>query len=136
VILRSAQMLTSDFLKLPLAVQVQLTIITPLLAGAVCGFLLGISEAAYWVGQLVATLAGIAGGTEHPNARHGAIRGVLAGAMFGTGLVIAHEASDARALATLPSPAVLMIVVTGAVGTAMGALGATLSKRLREAAQS
>jgi hypothetical protein len=135
VILRSAQMLTSDFLKLPLAVQIQLTIVTPLLAGAVCGFLLGISEAAYWVGQVIATLGGVAGGSEHPSARHGAIRGALAGAMFGTGLVIAHEASEAPALATLPSPAVVMIAVTGAVGTAMGALGATLSKRLRDAAQ-
>jgi hypothetical protein len=129
-------MLTSDFLKLPLAVQVQLTIITPLLAGAVCGFLLGISEAAYWIGQLIATLGGVAGGSEHPSVRHGAIRGALAGGMFGTGLVIAHEASQAPALATLPSPAVVMIAVTGAVGSAMGALGATLSKRLRDAGQS
>jgi hypothetical protein len=40
------------------------------------------------------------------------------------------------ALATLPSPAVLMIVVTGAVGSAMGALGARLTRRLRAAAQS
>jgi hypothetical protein len=135
VILRNAQMLTSDFLKLPPAVQIQLTITTPLLAGAVCGFLLGISEAAYWVSQLIATLGGIAGGTEHPNVRHGAIRGLLAGAMFGTGLVIAHEASEAPALATLPSPAVLMIAVTGAVGSAMGALGARLTRRLRAAAQ-
>jgi hypothetical protein len=129
-------MLTSDFLKLPLAVQVQLTIVTPLLAGAVCGFLLGVSEAAYWVGQLIATLGGVAGGTEHPNARHGAIRGALAGTMFGAGLVIANEASGAPALATLPSPAVLMIAVTGAVGTAMGALGAMLSNKLRDAVQS
>jgi hypothetical protein len=129
-------MLTADFLKLPPAVQVQLTITTPLLAGAVCGFLLGISEAAYWVGQLIATLGGIAGGSEHAIVRHGAIRGALAGAMFGTGLLIAHEASEAPALATLPSPAVLMIVVTGTVGAAMGALGARLSRRLREAAQS
>jgi hypothetical protein len=129
-------MLTSDFLKLPLAVQVQLTIVTPLLAGAVCGFLLGVSEAAYWVGQLIATLGGVAGGTEHPNVRHGAIRGALAGTMFGTGLVIANEASGAPALATLPSPAVLMIAVTGAVGTAMGALGAMLSNKLRDAVQS
>jgi hypothetical protein len=126
----------TDFLKLPLAVRIQLTIVTPLLAGAVCGFLLGISEAAYWVSQLIATLGGVAGGSEHPIVRHGAIRGALAGAMFGAGLVIAHEASEAPALATLPSPAVLMIVVTGAVGSAMGALGARLTKRLRDAVQS
>jgi hypothetical protein len=53
--------------------------------------------------------------------------------MFGTGLVIAHEASEAPALATLPSPAVLLILVTGAVGSAMGALGARLTQRLRDA---
>jgi hypothetical protein len=98
--------------------------------------MLRISEAAYWIGQLIATLGGVAGGSEHPSVRHGAIRGALAGGMFGTGLVIAHEASQAPALATLPSPAVVMIAVTGAVGSAMGALGATLSKRLRDAGQS
>jgi len=129
-------MLTSDFLRLPLAVQVQLTIISPLLAGAVCGFLLGISEAAYWAGQAIVTLGGIAGGSEHPKVAHGSIRGALAGTVFGTGLVIAHHASGEPALATLPSPAVLMIVLTGAVGTAMGAFGARLNTRLHPTAPS
>lgn len=128
-------MLTSDFLELPLAVQVQLTIISPLLAGAVCGFLLGISEAAYWAGQVIVTAGGIAGGSEHPKVPHGAVRGALAGTAFGTGLVIAHQVSGDPALATLPSPAVIMIVLTGIVGTVMGALGARLSRRLHRAVE-
>lgn len=126
-------MLTSDLLKLPLAVQVQLTIISPLLAGAVCGFLLGVSETAYWIGQLIVTLGGIAGGSEHQKVSHGAIRGVLAGAVFGAGLVVAQSASGVEALAPLPSPTVLMIVVTGGAGSALGAFGAMLAKRLRQA---
>jgi len=121
---------TDDFQTLPLAIQIQLTVITPLLAGAVCGFLLGIDEAAYWALQLVALVGGIAGGSEHPRAAHGVIRGAIAGTMLGMGLLIAHEASGARALAHLPSPAVLIVALTACGGALAGFVGSRLSLML------
>jgi hypothetical protein len=123
-------MFTDDFRRLPVAIQIQLTFITPLLAGAVCGFLLGIDEASYWAWQLVALLGGIAGGSEHPRAAHGAIRGAIAGTMLGTGLLIAHEASGASALAELPSPAVLIVALTASGGALAGFVGSRLAPML------
>jgi hypothetical protein len=121
---------TDDFRTLPLAIQIQLTFITPLLAGAVCGFLLGIDEAAYWACQLVALLGGIAGGSEHPRAAHGVIRGAIAGTMLGMGLLIAHEASGARALTDLPSPTVLIVALTACGGALAGFVGSRLAPML------
>ncbi len=124
-------MLTDDFRRLPLSIQVQLTFVIPLLAGAVCGFLLGISEPAYWISQLVVALGGVAAGSEHPSAGRGAIRGALGGTMLGAGLLIAHEASGAPALALLPSPAILLVVLTSCGGALAGFAGAHLAPKLR-----
>jgi predicted branched-subunit amino acid permease len=122
--------LTNDFRTLPLAIQIQLTFITPLLAGAVCGFLLGIDEAAYWTWQLVALLGGVAGGSEHPRASHGAIRGTIAGTMLGLGLLVAHDASGAPALAQLPSPLIVIVVLMACGGALAGFVGSRLAPML------
>jgi hypothetical protein len=122
-----------DFRDLPITIQVQLAIVIPLLAGAVCGFLLGISEAAWWISQLVVTVGGVAGGTEHPRPVHGAIRGALAGTMLGTGIVIANAASVDPAHAPFPSPAILIVAITAVGGIVTGSTGARLSPLLHRA---
>jgi hypothetical protein len=117
----------ADFRDLPLTIQAQLAIVVPLLAGAVCGFLLGVSEPAWWISQIVVTLGGVAAGTEHPRPSHGAIRGALSGTMLGIGIVIANATSGDPAQAPLPSPAILVVAITAVGGILSGSTGARLS---------
>ena len=117
------------FSSLPRAVQVQLAGLGPLLFGGICGFLLGESAGGYLAGSLLAVLGGVAGGFEHRSWRPGAIRGLVAGLLFGVGLVGAHAISADPPLATVPSFEPLMIVFTTVIGAALGALGGALAAR-------
>jgi hypothetical protein len=57
------------------------------------------------------------------------MRGVLAGLIFGSSILIAHEIHGAEAKADLPDPAILLVVVTTLLGAAFGALGGYLRQR-------
>jgi hypothetical protein len=117
------------FSALPTPMQVQIAGIGPLLVGAVCGFLLDVSAAGYWVMSGLGAAGGIAGGFEHIGARAGARRGFVAGVLFGSGMVIAHAISGGHALAAIPSPSALLIVITAAGGTLLGAIGGAARQR-------
>lgn len=117
------------FADLPRPVQVQLLVGGPLLFGAVCGFVLSESKTGWLVLQLVAALGGLLAGLEHHGARGGALRGLAAGALFGTGIVIADAVSSAPPAADVPDPMVLMIVITALIGTLLGAVGGAISSR-------
>ena len=117
------------FAQLPRPIQVQLVAIGPLLFGLVCGFLLEINAAGYWVASAVSVLGGLAGGTEHGAVRAAALRGAAGGTCFGLGVVIANAASKGQPLAPLPSPAALLILVTASAGTGLAAAGAWLKLR-------
>ena len=69
-----------SFSDLPRAIQVQLAGIGPLLFGAVVGFMLGESAAAYWALTALSVVGGIAGGLDHSDLRAAAARGLVAGA--------------------------------------------------------
>jgi hypothetical protein len=118
------------FGELPLPVQAQLAGIGPFLFGAVVGLMLGESAAGYWALTALSVGGGIAGGFERAAPRSGAARGVLAGTSFGTGIVLAHAVSGDKALATVPSPLVLLILFAAVGGVALGMLGATLRSRV------
>lgn len=122
--------LLSEF---PRAIQVQLVGVVPFLFGMVCGFFAGISEPTYLVLVLLAIVGGFLAGFEHPSASSGAGRGVIAGALFGAGIVIAHSAADTEALVELPSPLVLLIVGTAIAGALLAAGGAKLRQRSERA---
>jgi len=104
-------------------------VVIPTVYGAVAGIFLGISEGVY----LVLTLAGILGafgaGFEHLGARAGALRGILAGAIFGGAILVAHEIAGTEAEADLPDPAIVLVVVTVAFGAAFAALGGWFRQR-------
>ena len=119
----------AQFSALPRPVQVQLAGLGPLLLGAVCGFLLGESEPGYWALSLLAAVGGLAGGVEHDNARAGALRGLVAGVLFGAGLLGADAISGDPRLAPVPSPMALLVVVTAAVGAGLGAAGGSARSR-------
>jgi hypothetical protein len=121
------------FSTLPRPAQVQLAGLGPLLFGMVCGFLLEATVGGYWVVSTVGLLGAVSGGMEHSGATAGARRGLLAGSLFGIGVVLAHAIARERELVTIPHPAVLLILVTSVIGTLFGAAGgaarSTLEKR-------
>jgi hypothetical protein len=113
----------------PRSVQVLLAIVLPVAFGAVTGYFLGVSEGTYLVLSIIGILGGIGAGFDHHGAATGAKRGVLAGLLFGASILIAHEIHGAEAKAHLPEPAILLVVLTTALGAAFGALGGWLRER-------
>lgn len=120
-----------NFSELPPAVQFQLAVLGPILLGAVAGFLLGESEAGWWISQALGLLGGVGGGLEHPGPRPAAIRGLVAGTLFGLGIVAADAISRDAPVATAPEPIGLIVVLSALIGTALGALGGLLRARAR-----
>ena len=78
----------------------------------VTGYFLGVSEGTYLVLSILGVLGGIGAGFDHLGAAEGAKRGVLAGVLFGSSILIAHEIHGAEAEAHLPEPAILLVVIT------------------------
>jgi hypothetical protein len=113
----------------PRSLQVLLAIVLPAAYGALTGYVLGVSESTYLVLSILGVLGGIGAGFDHLGAGEGAKRGVLAGLIFGSSILIAHEIHGATAKADLPEPAILLVVVTTLLGAAFGALGGWLRER-------
>src|SRR4051794_13198954 len=109
----------------PLALQVVLAGLVPAAFGALCGWLLGVSEVAYLVLAVpVAIVGGAAAGFEHTVPRQAAVRGLIGGALFGGFILIVHELTGKAAKAHLPDPPIVLAAVTAVVGAGLGALGA------------
>jgi hypothetical protein len=109
----------------PLAVRLVLVVIVPLAYGAFTGFFLGESKTVYIVLNVVAAIGGYIAGFEHRSGREAAIRGTIAGAIYGAGILLAHELTGDAAKTKLPSPAILLLVFTGAIGAILAAFGAS-----------
>lgn len=114
----------------PRSLQVVLAAVVPAAFGVVTGYFLGVSEETYLVLSALGILGGVGAGFDHLGAAAGAKRGLLAGTIFGTAILIAHEIHGAEAKADLPDPAVLLVVITALLGMAFGALGGWLRARL------
>lgn len=108
---------------LPPNVQFTMAVFGPLLFGLVGGFLLGESEAGYWIVQVVGAALGFAGGMEHVGAREGALRGLVTATLFGAGIVLADAISGDPPQAKVPDPVGIVIVPIALGGTLLGALG-------------
>ena len=103
--------------------EMALVVAVPLIFGAIVGVILGINELAYIVLSLLGIAGGFVAGLEHEGALEGFYRGLLGGLLFGTGILVAHGLMDEEPKAHLPDPEVLLIVITGAFGAGLGALG-------------
>ena len=110
-------------------VQVVLAGVVPALYGVVCGVFLGISEPVYLVLSLIGILGGVGAGFDHVGARAGALRGIVAGSVFGAFILIAHEIHGEEAKADLPDPKILLVVVTTVLAVPLAALGGWLRQR-------
>ena len=101
----------------------------PLLFGAITGWMLGVSEPVYLVLSLLGILGGFAAGLEHEYGLEGFYRGLMGGLLFGLGILLANGIIDKEPKAHLPDPEVLLLVITGGFGAALGALGGRIRDR-------
>ena len=113
------------------SVQVILGGVIPFLFGAVVGIVLGISGAGYWAVIALAALGGFLAGFEHRDGWGGADRGLVGGALFGAGVLIAHAIAGTHAKVSLGSFPPLLVVIDAIAGMLLGALGGRLGRAIR-----
>jgi hypothetical protein len=117
----------------PRWLQVLLALVLPAAYGALTGYFLGVSEVTYLVLSVLGVLGGIGAGFDHMGAAMGLRRGIVAGLIFGSAILIAHQIHGAEAKADLPDPETVLIAVTTGLGALFGALGGWLREKLTAA---
>jgi hypothetical protein len=105
--------------------------VVPLLIGALAGVLVGASLAAYWAVAVLAGVGGFLAGFEHQDGWGGADRGVVGGALYGIGLLVAHAIAGTTAKVSLGSFPPLFAVVTAIIGMFLGAAGGRIGRTQR-----
>ena len=118
----------------PRPVQITLGGVVPFVFGAVVGIVLGISAGGYWGLAALAGLGGVLAGFEHQDGWGGADRGLVGGALFGTGILVAHAIAGTDAKVSLGSSPPLLVVIDAIFGILLGALGGRLARGIRERA--
>ena len=116
-------------LERPPAQQIAVAVGGPVVAGIICGIVLGINGTAYTILTLVLIVGGILGGYEHDSADEGAVRGLCSGVVFGTMIVATSAVTGMHPDAKLPHPPGFLPVVTGIVTIFLGAFGGWLRSR-------
>jgi hypothetical protein len=114
----------------PRSIQILLGGVVPLAFGAVVGIALGISAGAYWGLSVLAGLGAILAGFEHQDGWGGADRGLVGGAIFGAGILIAHAIAGTHAKVSLGSFPPLLIGIDAIAGMLLGALGGRIGRAL------
>jgi hypothetical protein len=113
-------------------VQVILGGVVPCAIGALAGIMLGVAAAAYWAVGVIAAVGGVLAGFEHRDGWGGADRGLVGGALYGIGLLVAHAVAGTDATVSLGSFPPLLVVITAIAGMLLGALGGRLARAARE----
>ena len=116
----------------PRPVQIVLGGVIPLAIGALAGIMLGVAAAAYWAVGAVAAVGGVLAGFEHRDGWGGADRGLVGGALYGIGLLVAHAIAGTDATVSLGSFPPLLAVITAIIGMFLGALGGRIARGVRE----
>jgi hypothetical protein len=111
-------------------VQIILGGVVPLLFGAVVGVVLGTSSGGYWGLIALAVIGGFLAGFEHQDGWGGADRGLVGGALFGLGLLVAHAIAGTHAKASLGSFPPLLVVIDAIVGMLIGAAGGRVARAI------
>lgn len=106
-------------------VQILLAGVLPALIGALAGILLGVSSIAYLAVGSLAAVGSFLSGLEHEDAWSGADRGFVAGAVYGTSLLLVHALVGTHATVALGSFPPGLVVITALVGMFLAAAGAT-----------
>lgn len=108
----------------PLPVRLVLVVIVPLAYGAFTGFFLGESKLVYIALNVLAAIGAYVAGFEHRSGREAAVRGAIAGAIYGGGILLAHELTGDVAKTKLPHPAIILLAFTAGIGAILTAFGA------------
>lgn len=103
--------------------------ILPVLYGALTGYFLGENEAVYLVLSIIGIVGAIGAGFDHVGARAGALRGIVAGSLFGGSILAVYELRGEPAKADLPEPAILLIVLTTVLAVCFATLGGWMRER-------
>jgi hypothetical protein len=114
----------------PRPIQILLGGFVPLAFGAVVGVAIGISAAAYWALAALAGVGAIVAGFEHRDGWGGADRGLVGGAIFAVGVLIAHAIAGTHAKVSLGSFPPLLVVIDAIAGMLLGAIGGRLGRTL------
>jgi hypothetical protein len=112
--------------------QIVLAGFLPAISGALAGVLVGVSSGAYWGWGAVAAVGGFLSGFEHQDGWGGADRGLVAGAIYGTALLVTHAIVGTHAKVSLGSFPPLLAVITAIFGMFIGAAGGRLARVRRE----
>jgi hypothetical protein len=99
---------------------------------AIAGVLVGVSSGAYWGYAVLIVIATVVGGFEHEDGWGGADRGLVAGAIYGVALLLAHVIIGTHAKVSLGSFPPLLAVVTAIAGMLLSALGGRIARQGRE----
>lgn len=113
-------------------VQILLGGIVPAAIGALAGVMVSVSAGAYWAVAALAAIGSVVSGFEHQDGWGGADRGLVAGAIYGAALLIAHLIVGGHEKVSLGKPAVLLAVVTAIVGMLLCAAGGRFARLRRE----
>jgi hypothetical protein len=114
----------------PRPAQIILGGIVPFTFGCVVGVVLGISAGAYWGLSILAGLGAVLAGFEHPDGWGGADRGLVGGALFALGILIAHAIAGTGAKVSLGGFPPFLIVIDAIAGMLLGALGGRIGRSL------
>ena len=107
--------------------QVLLALVVPFIFGAIVGVVLGASATAYWILSAIAAVGAVLAGLEHPDPRSAAIRGLVIGAVYGIGVLVAHAVAGTHAEVSLGSFPPLVILIDAIAGAILAAIGGLIS---------
>jgi hypothetical protein len=99
--------------------------VVPLVFGIVVGLAADASSVVYWLLNVLAILGAVVAGLEMESPKAGAVRGLIAGVIFGLG-VLAGAAIGGDTASGVPALNAGTPVVTGIASALLGALGAAL----------
>lgn len=116
----------------PRPLQIVLGGAVPLAFGAVVGVVLGASAGVYWALSALAGLGAVLAGFEHQDGWGGADRGLVGGAVFGLGVLLAHWITGTHAKVSLGGFPPFLIVIDAIAGMFLGALGGRIARGMRE----
>jgi hypothetical protein len=116
----------------PRPLQIVLGGAVPLAFGVVVGIVIGVSAGVYWALAVLAGLGAVLAGFEHRDGWGGADRGLVGGALFGLGILLAHAIAGTHAKVSLGGFPPLLIVIDAIFGMFLGALGGRIARGMRE----
>jgi hypothetical protein len=112
--------------------QIVLGGLIPAAIGALAGVMIGVSTGAYWAVGALAAIGSVVSGFEHQDGWGGADRGLVAGAIYGIALLVAHAIAGTHAKVSLGSFPPFLVVITAIAGMLLCAIGGRFARLRRE----